>query len=222
MRSPNAFCVSHHFHSLNKVFEKFFGDVEPSLIGSNSAPSCETMKNDENSGDIVIGNPLYECGVLGKTKIPDQCSTQKKAKMSLVEILEDVRIQPSADSSFALEQFNNFSLEINSNQTIRGQSPERFQEIIKEFRARASPILKKANDQCEICRKKTGESFLIYHRRIHLIEYPIHCRLCFEIFFKYTEKDLHEENCQKLRYECYRCRKTLPYYAALEQHMQRH
>lgn len=253
------------FHSLHKVFENFIGDFEQSLNCSNGTPLCETMKNNANSGEITIENALNGSGVLAKIEISDQCSTQAKRKF--VEILEDVRIQPSADSRIVLKQFINSSFDINSNQTIaelhgrniifdferesfaannqyfgdhvgeisssneinvylqndRDQSPERFQEIIEKVKNRASPVLEKANDQCEICRKKLArECFLIHHRRVHLAEYPIHCIKCFEIFFKFTEKDCHEVNCQKIRYECYRCRKTLLCYAALKQHMQRH
>lgn len=230
------------------------------------------MQNGVNSGEIFIVNPLNECAVLARTETPDQCSTQTKAKRKFVEILEDVRIPPSINSSFMLEQLINSSSDINSNQTIARlhgrnilldfeeepfvanyhiahdhtyfvgdhigeissttdidimylqpdgeQSPERFQQI-NNFRA--SPVLEKANDQCEICRKKfPAECFLIHHRRLHLAEYPIHCEHCFEYFFKFTEKDRHQQNCQKLRYECYRCRKTLYGYEALKQHMQKH
>lgn len=250
---------------MNKVFENFIGNYEQS---SNSLTSlCGTIENDANLGEIIpIENSLNDSGVFARIEIPVQCSTETKTKKSFVEILEDVRIKPSPDSTIMLEQFIHSPLYINSNKRIaklhgrncmpdfgeesfvandqdfgdhieensscndidvllqndRKQSAERFQEIIQKVKGRASPVLVKANDQCEICRKKLpGESFLIYHRRVHLAEYPIHCSTCFEIFFKFTEKDLHEGNCHKLRYECYRCGKTMLCYETLKQHMQR-
>lgn len=225
-----------------------------------------------NSDEIFIVNPLNESGMLNRTETSDQCLTQTKAKRKFVEILEDVRIPPSTNSSSMLEQLINSSSHTNSNQTIAQlhgrnilldfeeepfvannhivhdhtyfdeispigeissiteiemylqsdgeQSPERFQEIIN---VRASPVLEKANDLCEICWQYfPGEGSLIHHRRVHLAEFPIHCEQCFEYFFKSTDKDLHQQNCQKLRYECYRCRKTLYCYEDLKHHMEKY
>lgn len=188
------------------------------------------MKNDVNSKEIIIQNPLNVSGVLAITETPNQNSSQTKAKRKFIEILEDVRIQPSADSTFGLKKIINSNIksiaQLDGRNSIFDSNDQYFgdhitREIIRK--ERASPVLGKTNDQCEICRKKLhGESSLIYHRQVHLAEYIIHCETCFEFFFSFAEKDLHEENCQKVRFECHCCRKTLLDYAALKRHMERH
>lgn len=56
--------------------------------------------------------------------------------------------------------------------------------------------------QCEVCRNVfPAFAPLIYHRRIHLDEFPFHCRICFYTFAEETQKNKHENNCDKLRYE---------------------
>lgn len=77
--------------------------------------------------------------------------------------------------------------------------------------------------QCEVCRKVFHRSqLLLFHRRIHLDEFPIHCRICFYTFAEEKQRTFHENNCDKLRYECYVCKRTKTNRRDLENHIRTH
>lgn len=59
---------------------------------------------------------------------------------------------------------------------------------------------------CEICQKRAGSSMqLIFHRKKHLNVNSINCRICLRVFSSDKEKNVHANQCNERRYECYAC-----------------
>lgn len=76
------------------------------------------------------------------------------------------------------------------------------------------------NFQCEVCLQKfTQTSKLVYHRRIHLNDGLVHCRICLCSLSTKTERAIHEKKCNKKRYECCLCRFNAYSYHNLLLHM---
>lgn len=72
------------------------------------------------------------------------------------------------------------------------------------------------------CREKfTQNSLLTYHRRVHMNEKnnSIHCRICLHSFSSNVARSIHEDQCNKRRFECYLCHVTLQSRTALEKHL---
>lgn len=68
----------------------------------------------------------------------------------------------------------------------------------------------------------SNSTALIYHRKKHLNEFPIHCRVCFKLFSNSSEKRDHEMICTILRYECYACKFISQDRTGMTRHMRIH
>lgn len=76
---------------------------------------------------------------------------------------------------------------------------------------------------CEICQKSVNHSMhLIFHRKRHLSLNSINCRICLELFSAEKEKIVHENQCNKLRYDCYACGMILSSLDSLKYHFRVH
>lgn len=76
---------------------------------------------------------------------------------------------------------------------------------------------------CEICHDRSRSSMrLIYHRKKHLAEFPIHCRICLRFFSSVQRKSAHQDKCNKLRYDCYACGMITASLAQLKNHFRTH
>lgn len=78
--------------------------------------------------------------------------------------------------------------------------------------------------KCEVCSEECPDTTtLIFHRRIHLKDFPIHCRSCLRGFTKISEKAGHETDCSiKNRFECYLCKRMIQSQNDLTGHMRMH
>lgn len=59
---------------------------------------------------------------------------------------------------------------------------------------------------CEVCKRHFKSRLgLVYHRRTHLDILNHFCRCCLQSFSSNFYRDLHEESCKYVIYECYLC-----------------
>lgn len=90
----------------------------------------------------------------------------------------------------------------------------------KQTKRKKQPDIKYS---CEICQKKFNcTPDLISHRKNHLKQFPIHCKICLQFFTNSNEKVVHENVCTKLRFECYVCKLTVRRRCDLTEHMRTH
>lgn len=77
--------------------------------------------------------------------------------------------------------------------------------------------------KCNICNKKCRQmAALIYHRRLHMDKFPIHCRVCLKRFSTRDERNIHENDCKVERYECCFCRLISSNFHCHRKHMRVH
>lgn len=183
---------------MNKVFDDFFTDFEQDN-SSKEISSNDTIKNEEQNHSIVI---------LDSEEEPENISKSESIKKSTVhKSCVDASNKKSNKCKMNHIKFGVKSSSKPFNPTKRQKSKKSSGKVLK----------------CTVCRKVfRGERVLIFHRRIHLDEFPIHCRVCLDTFLNEKQRERHENNCEKLRYECYVCRKIINLRANLVTHMRTH
>lgn len=69
----------------------------------------------------------------------------------------------------------------------------------------------KSSTTCEVCKSHfQSRNALVYHRQIHLDNLNHFCRTCLQSnFSSYFYRNIHEERCKYVRYECYICKMSL-------------
>lgn len=212
--------------SFNKVFGDFITEILREKENYQSIP-CPVLKYEPDS-DVV---PMMESN--------EESNIEEEIENHFVIEAEEPSYQQFTDSetkSQVLSEFrmniaqigidaNSASVSMEKSSIKRISDPDQeFNQPNKNERNSCSSIgAREGSFICEICQKIVNHSMhLIFHRKRHLNQYPIHCRICLQFFSSDEAKIAHESQCNERRFDCYACGMILSSLASLKYHFQIH